>query len=82
MPPPYLYKSIVWLNRNNQPFEDWLNDHCKHWEVFWIEPVPNKPDFKAVHMRRPLETDAPADPEDDETKTAFRRMFDALTLLW
>ena len=80
MPPPYAYKSIVWLNKNNQHFEDWLNEHCTHWEVFDVRPVQNKPDFLAVSMRRPLNTDAPADPPTDETKTVFRRMLDVLTL--
>ena len=77
MPPPYLYKTIVWLNENNQPFDDWLNEHCRHWEIFHIRPVPSKPDFLAVVMRRPLNADAPADPPLDDTKGRFRRMIDA-----
>ena len=76
MPPPYRYKSIVWLNKNNQPFDEWLDEHCRHWEVFWIEPIPSKPDFKAVHMRRPLVSDFPADPPMDDTKGRYRRMID------
>ncbi len=80
MPPPYEYQSIVWLNRNNQPFADWLNTHCQNWEVFDVRPIANKPDFLAVTMRRPLNTDAPADPINDETKTVFRRMINALSL--
>ncbi len=79
---PYEYSSQVWVNRNNQPFEDWLNLHCKHWEVFDIRPVPNKPNYLAVTMRRPSNTDSPPDPESDETKTVFRRMINALSLLW
>ncbi len=80
MPPPYEYESLVWLNTNNQPFADWMNEHCRHWEIFLVEPVLNKPNFKAVHMRRPLNSDAPGDPPMDATKTKFRRMLDALTL--
>ena len=80
MPPPYEYQSIVWLNKNNQPFDDWLNEHCRHWDIFDVRPVPNKPDFLAVTMRRPLNADFPGDPELDDTKGRFRRMINALSL--
>lgn len=78
MPPPYEYRSIVWLNRNNQPFEDWLNLHARHWDVFDVRRISGDMDKLVVSMRRPLNSDAPADPPNDETKTVFRRMLDAV----
>ncbi len=61
---PCEYRSLVYPGRS-QPFHEWLNEHCKKWEVIDIRSIPGSPRELAVTMRRPL-------PENDEISFAGR----------